>query len=445
MTKTRATGKGGHDLRIINSSHNVDYPATQAGLQAAIDALPAEGGWVRGPGLHTQIIISTPIVVPSHVKLMKVNLYLADGSDCNMIENSDLVAGNTEITIENCILDGNKAEQTSGDGMHFKGLTDGKIVGNTIVDCKDNGIQFVDVVACNDCLIEANRIYSCDNDGMHILSYYRHRIMHNYVEACGRYGILIFSCIYQTVHGNIVRGCDRGFSLDGVNESNFVGNHIKDCLYGFWMDSCVLDTVTGNSMDGIGTNAFLLDADSHRNTITANTLQGGYPENTNDCFSILGNDNIINGNVIHYAIVNWSFRHGIYVSGANNILKGNIITGQGTDGIHMEGAVANVITENRITGCGAYGIQLDAISNYNSIENNYTSGNTTACARVNNANCLNNVFTNNQFEEGDISNVGTNTRAWLNYDPSANAFITTINPPQIVDNVGAPVVDRFLP
>ncbi|GAI36919.1 unnamed protein product, partial [marine sediment metagenome] len=76
---------------------------------------------------------------------------------------------------------------------------------------------------------------------------------------------------------------------------------------------------------------------------------------------------------------------------------------------------------------------------------NYTSGNTSGCARVNNVNCSNNVFTNNQFDEGNISDVGTTTRAWLNYDPSANVFITSINPPQILDGVGAPVADRFLP
>ncbi|GAI34906.1 unnamed protein product, partial [marine sediment metagenome] len=48
-------------------------------------------------------------------------------------------------------------------------------------------------------------------------------------------------------------------------------------------------------------------------------------------------------------------------------------------------------------------------------------------------------------DEGDISDIGTGTVAYLNFDPSAGTFITTINPPQIVDGVGVPIADRFLP
>jgi len=87
-------------------------------------------------------------------------------------------------------------------------------------------------------------------------------------------------------------------------------------------------------------------------------------------------------------------------------------------------------------GNESYGILLDDNTDYTHITNFGTNSNVTACVRVNNANCNRNVLTNNFFDEGNISDAGTNTRAWLNYDPSANVFIVAINPP-VTTGVGA--------
>lgn len=139
--------------------------------------------------------------------------------------------------------------------------------------------------------------------------------------------------------------------------------------------------------------------------------------------------------------------YGIKIESSSHscLIEANFCRANDSSGIYILASDQTVVVGNISVSNGAYGIALGSLTDRTSVECNYTIGNTSGCARVDNANCNNNMFTNNQFDEGDISDVGTNTRAWLNYDPSANAFITTINPPQIEDAAGVPVADRFLP
>lgn len=127
---------------------------------------------------------------------------------------------------------------------------------------------------------------------------------------------------------------------------------------------------------------------------------------------------------------------------ANNVVLDNSYGDAGNnDGIKIYASSNNVIIGNVIADTQnqqRYGIVLDAAATENSIENNYTKDNLTACLRINNANCVRNMITNNQFDEGNISDIGGahNCRAWLNYDPSANVFIATINAPAVVGGGG---------
>jgi len=58
------------------------------------------------------------------------------------------------------------------------------------------------------------------------------------------------------------------------------------------------------------------------------------------------------------------------------------------------------------------------------------------CGRVNTITCDNNRITGNNFDEGAISDAGTGTVAYLNFDPSAGAMIATINAPLVVGGGG---------
>jgi len=75
---------------------------------------------------------------------------------------------------------------------------------------------------------------------------------------------------------------------------------------------------------------------------------------------------------------------------------------------------------------GEWGIMVDTNSDYNKISNNYTNGNTSGSIRVNNANCNNTQIEFNTVEEGAPSDVGTATRSYGNYDPSADAFVGNV-------------------
>ena len=187
------------------------------------------------------------------------------------------------------------------------------------------------------------------------------------------------------------------------------------------------NTVTGNSCQGNGASGISLTSSSN-NTVTGNICQG----NDGYGISLTGSSNTVTGNICQ-----GNGASGISLSNSsnNNTVTGNICQGNGASGISFREANNNTVTGNTICSNGAYGIDFPGYSDYNSIENNYTSGNTSGCVNVT-ATCNNNVFTNNQFDEGDITDAGTNTRAWLNYDPSANAFITAINPPAVVGGGG---------
>lgn len=89
-----------------------DYPS----IQDAIDSLPPTGGVVFIPA--GTYIISTPIKVPANVTLtgegFSTYLKLADGANCNVIENMHFESWIDEnIVITNMQIDGNRAYQTA--------------------------------------------------------------------------------------------------------------------------------------------------------------------------------------------------------------------------------------------------------------------------------------------------------------------------------------------
>ena len=134
---------------------------------------------------------------------------------------------------------------------------------------------------------------------------------------------------------------------------------------------------------------------------------------------------------INFCRSNDHTRHGIflYSSSDDNTVTGNTCNGNdsedtGTyDGISLSGSTGNLIGSNTCKDNDRWGIMVDADSDYNKVSNNYTDGNTAGSIRVNNANCDSNQIEFNTVEEGAPGDVGTLTRSYGNYDPSANAFV----------------------
>lgn len=100
-----------------------DWTSTNSSavINSALGNLTSGRTWSETVYLKGNFTINAPIQVPSYVDLaINGKITLADGSDCNMIENADRVGGNSEMVIrgvEWAVLDGNQAEQTTGNGI----------------------------------------------------------------------------------------------------------------------------------------------------------------------------------------------------------------------------------------------------------------------------------------------------------------------------------------
>jgi len=115
----------------------------------------AEGGHVYLPNLGIDFIISDTLFIPSNTRLEidpYARIYLANDSNDEMIQNSDMVNGNINIFIDGGIWDANNSNQTRddaggyiGSSIQLKNIT-GLILKNiTLKDPVSFGIQVGDI------------------------------------------------------------------------------------------------------------------------------------------------------------------------------------------------------------------------------------------------------------------------------------------------------------
>lgn len=283
---------------------------------------------------------------------------------------------------------------------------DGSMIGNTT----EMGTYFI---------IENNYIEAPTNSGIRIFVEHA-TISGNEILDPGTDGIFLYQCGWLVCDGNYFEDVGQdGIDAFGFKDSMVFSNNI---FYDINQHGIHFDGTTPEYVTIIGNQFFECSVQTVNTWDVIHLEDGQY-------FTISGNQ-----------IYCGQARHGIHLeSGVVDItITGNSIIGADTDGIHLVGASNNLISANTIMSSGAYGIQVDAASIENQIQGNYTQENSTACARINNANCVRNIFTGNCFDEGDISDAGGghNCVAYLNYDPSAGTFITTINPPGVVGGGG---------
>jgi parallel beta-helix repeat protein len=182
-------------------------------IQQAIDSLPPEGGTVViPPGVHD---VREKIRVPSHVELRgagidRTILVLADGVRDHLISNADLVAGNTNITIRDLQLRGNKAGQRR---LRF----DGRLLGGR-ADAWSFGIRFANVT---DSLIENVEASDFTKDGFY-LGYnryngtYRVRLANCRARDNGRNGISLTHGSFNVIEKCEVRDNNRIERVGGI-------------------------------------------------------------------------------------------------------------------------------------------------------------------------------------------------------------------------------------
>jgi parallel beta-helix repeat protein len=280
------------------------------------------------------------------------------------------------------------------------------------------------------------------------------RVEYCEVEASNNHAIIVANNSSNTqVIGNYTHDM-IGLRTEGVMITNYTnGVTLKKVT--------VANNIIENGQDnGVYVNqavvgAIVREVSVINNFVSGMTESGGAGIQLNvGCFCVV-QGNILQGNWVGITVIDYnninagsnyniisgnnvvdSIHDGIYLNIANsNTVKNNSIYCSAVTtqlyGIYLYATSDNIVSSNRITNSGGYAILVDAASNRNLIQDNFTEGSTTGSIIVNNSNCNQTRITDNNFKEGVISNAGTNTRAWLNYNPLTDVMIADINPPEI--------------
>jgi len=307
--------------------------------------------------------VSNPILIPSYT-IMEIDGYLklADGvnEDNGFLRNSDQVNGNTEIEIRGGIIDGNKAQQTDGDGIRLHKVTNAKIIDVTIKNAKTRGVW----------IIEGTNV----------------TIENSHIYGVGVYdGIWLRGCRWTTVATNIVHDIGRaGIFTEAENGTVWLRNKI--------VGNVVYNIGLAEANDGIA-----MEGDERGLIVAYNHVREG--DGTMEAgIKMLGNFLTIKGNIIEGG------KWGIRASSGSSVIEGNqiyntrqdailllsnyfngiIVNNEintfGTDdlatytGIRLENnARENIITANSIRGDTTYSIIEEGTADRNQITNNFLS------------------------------------------------------------------------
>ena len=339
MTYTPGKVIGSTEIRISQEFDGPEAASTTAGIQEAIADLPAEGGAILVP-LTRQTISGTITLDKDNVKIFGEGvasvIYLADGSDCDMID----LQGHANIEIANLKMDGNKAAQASGSGIVGVDNQNLNLDRVYVHDMKDYGV-FIDYDTTNPYV----EIRDCD------------------IHDCDREGIII----------------------ESGTHCHIAGNHLGGDLVGVFLQNGYFNRVVDNSVVLSGESGIVIGIEFgdivEGNTCTANTEHGVVIHtcsqitiSNNVCFLNLY-DNIYIYRTIHSnikgnnAINAGAMYNGIHVVGDvgddadNNIIEGNFCNntgiGQQDIGIYIEGgqyARDNILRNNQCLGNIAAGI-----------------------------------------------------------------------------------------
>ncbi len=257
--------------------------------------------------------------------------------------------------------------------------------------------------------------------------------------------------IYSNSSNTIIKNCNvsvantgsngRGIFLNKANNSHVFNNILNDQYYGLYLRESFntiieKNIINGNSDTGIylaissgnflignlitnhsGTpdKGIYLDANSHGNNLTNNTVINNY-------LGIFINSDL---NVLNENIINNNFFKGVYLSWAQfNIMTNNIINNNNggassmgvslsysdnnvlinntvnnnSDGIHFLSSSNNNLTNNTVNNNSQQGIDVfgNDNSNNNFIENKF-------CSNFQDVFCsLDQIFTNNKCNSGDV-------------------------------------------
>jgi parallel beta-helix repeat protein len=240
-----------------NIRNAADYPS----IQDAIDSLPLIGGTVLIPA--GTYIISTPIIVQSHVTLIGEGfdtlLKLADEANTDVIRNKHRLAWiDEDITVANMQIDGNKEKQTGpASGIYFSTVRNARLENLWIHDFPKKYLT--------------GYMLSL---GIHLEGSREAVIQHNIIENNGYTGIFVGFSHYSVVSRNYLYGNHRGIYLRNSNYVKVTKNEIINCDEGvrIYYDASY-NRIIGNYIEGSSEEGIVITrAECKDNFISGNYL-----------------------------------------------------------------------------------------------------------------------------------------------------------------------------
>ncbi len=408
----------GSTTKAVNGTTGfVDYSGIDAVkvINSAIGNLSPGRIWKEKVLLKSNFVLSSSIIMASYTILE------LDGKvTMNTNSNSIMISGNTKTNFDviGGDWDGNRTNQsgsgTSLRGFEFVSCSDYTIDGCVVHDCKrDNicnnyGTRFV-VINCvsYNCMSACGLAMNFTNDG---------KALNNTIHDCDA-GLYLY-CQADS----IVQHCERN-----IISNNLIYNIVRDGISLYPEEAmdfmrwnvvsnnilCDCGTDTYHSGIGIGWGGGVTVGNAYYNTCTGNVIySSGKYNNGNPHILVKGKYNVISGNCMYN-----SYKAGMYITGNDNIIIGNVIDTTRADsgfGMELVDSSYNTIQGNHISNTGNDGIYLvkDVTTgcNYNNIANNYINKTGKNWLEINDIGSTGNIIENNFFSgEGGVLNSGTNT------------------------------------
>lgn len=352
-----------HALSKQQADYICDGTDDDVQIQAAIDALPANGGKV----IQTEGTFNTT----STINILSDNITLSGfgaGTIIKSVADNQIVIqlGNAETMVDNCIIESMEIDCNNGSYTSSSGIKCYKTTNCVIRECE------VHHVSNNHECIEVDGI----NSDLLIIKCHVH---HAGISASDSDGIEINSTAsYITVQDCVIHDCqDDGIDTDGTSFIKVVNNYIHDIVTSGIEYNSNDGEINSNYIEGAGTGIFI-GSGCERINVESNKIESNvngikiYPTKGT---SVIGNtiwDNSENGiHMLEYS--------GQYTTSC--IINDNVVNNNHHSGIFVQHAASNVtISDNLIlnnnldyvTPTHYHGIELYSTS----IESFIITGNT---------------------------------------------------------------------
>jgi len=400
----------------------------QVEIQAAIDALPASGGKVvLSEGTYN--ISDTITVASNNITLTgqgyeATKLFLVNATNKPFF---DIDA--TDIRIGRIYFDGNKANQTAGNGLIQIGVVERIVIDH----CKFENAYLAGIVAgltagdyVNDITISFCLFISCNDPGYinnpagaTAIASYRAKII-----GCYSYDCKYLAGMGRTDHDVVIAGNHvRATSDNGIDCYQVVGGIIANNIIesagnsGITLDSSINFAIEGNTIkNSTGDGIYVSNSSQYV------LIEGNYCEGSGYCGILVYDDShycLINNNII-YKPDRWGIR-----------IAGNVNTKTSSDHCIISNNI--IIAASQLTDNARDGIALADDANFNLIQGNICRIGTEAKRPkygidIETADCDYNMIQGNDLYDsgatGDLNDAGTGTLKQHNKNLAGTGYTT---------------------